>query len=274
MAAGQVLAHHIIEEILHIVPQQHDPVPSSTTQSPSSITSMTSPSTPAPSSHHFSIKAVEISNESSNIFLASETHLYQARLLQHAIGQPIVIATLATLAATPREKFIPPPASKFEICQDSTIKKAISTHLCLSEIDLSAIRRMAFSFKRALTSTPQFAAKKICPSPFPPSAPSTPQPTPTITPIPQLMSPLPDHRPSSTSSIDELKTPSPFSFGCPFPFELPTMTDPPFIPASMPSILSSSPVTALINPVLPLQSQKTTHPTSTPSSTATPSPVP
>jgi len=214
--------------------------PSSTTQSPSSTTSKTSTSTPAPSSHHFSIKAVEISNESSKIFLASETHLYQARLLQHARGRPTVIATLATLAATPREKIVPPPASKFEVCQDSTIKKAISTHLCLSEIDLSAIRHMAFSFKRALPSTTQFDAKNICPSPFPPSAPSTPQPTPTIT----APSPLPDHRPSSTSSIDELKTPSPFSFGCPSPLELPTITAPPFIPTSMPSLLSSSPVTA------------------------------
>jgi len=110
--------------------------------------------------------------------------------------------------------------------------RSVKTHLCLSEIDLSAIRHMAFSFKRALPSTPQFAAKKVCPSPFPPSAPSTPQPTPTITPLPQLLSPLPDHRPSSTSSIDELKTPSSFSFGCPSPFELPTMTAPPFIPAS------------------------------------------
>lgn len=187
--------------------------------------SKTPSSTTLPLSFPLILKSIDISNGAVKIFVSSETHLYQVRLLQQARSRPEVIGRIVTLSATTVEMFIAPPAAKFELCPDDEARKHISKLLAIDANDLTTVRQMPYTLKRSLPIHTTHIAKKICASPLPPSHPPThPSKTPSITPIPQPVSPVSDRSQSSTSSLHDLKTPSPCSLGSPSPIDLENTT--------------------------------------------------
>ncbi|KAH3842424.1 hypothetical protein DPMN_115920 [Dreissena polymorpha] len=68
------------------------------------------------------------------MFVSSETHLYQVRLLQQARSRPEVIGRVVTLSATTVEKFIAPPATKFEPCPDDEVQNTSPNCLPLPQM--------------------------------------------------------------------------------------------------------------------------------------------
>ncbi|KAH3799603.1 hypothetical protein DPMN_153214 [Dreissena polymorpha] len=154
------------------------------------------------------------------MFVSSETHLYQVRLLQQARSRPEVIGRILTLSATTVEKFIVPPASKFEPCPDDKVREHFFKLLDIDANDLTIVRQMPYTLKRSLPILSTSIAKKICANPLPPFHPPThPSKTPSIIPIPQPVSPVSDCSPSSASSVHDLKTPSPCSLASPSPID-------------------------------------------------------
>ncbi|KAH3821433.1 mucin-5AC-like [Dreissena polymorpha] len=177
------------------------------------------------------LKSIDISNEDVKMFVSSETHLYQVRLLQQARSRPEVIGKIVTLSATTVENFIAPPATKFEPCPDDEVRKHITKLLAIEANNLTL--QMPYTLKRSLPILTTSMAIKMCASPLQPFHPPThPSKTPSITPIPQPVSPVSDCSPSSAAFVHDLKTPSPCSLGSPSPIDFENTTPSTNVPAT------------------------------------------